>query len=64
LKEILSLVTPAKEQEYLTRIHTQDVAINQLKKQNELLQQQVNSLTEILIQMSEYGGLREPVASE
>ncbi len=45
------MVTPAKEQEYLTRIHTQDVAINQLKKQNELLQQQVNSLTEILIQM-------------
>ena len=45
------MVTPAKEQEYLTRIHTQDVAINQLKKQNELLQQQVNALTEILIQM-------------
>ena len=52
------MVTSAKEQEYLTKIHTQEAVIEQLKKelelhskQNDLLQQQVNSLTEILIQM-------------
>ena len=52
------MVTPAKEQEYITKIHTQEVVIEQLKKeielhskQNDFLQQQVNSLTEILIQM-------------
>ena len=52
------MVTPAKEQEYLTKIHTQEAVIEQLKKelelhskQNDLLQQQVNALTEILIQM-------------
>lgn len=52
------MVTPAKEQEYITKIHAQEVLIEQLQKeielhskQNEFLQQQVNSLTEILIQM-------------
>ena len=52
------MVTSAKEQEYLTKIHTQEAVIEQLKKelelhskQNDLLQQQVNALTEILIQM-------------
>ena len=45
------MVTSAKEQEYLTRINTQEAVIEQLNKQNTLLQQQVNALTEILIQM-------------
>ena len=52
------MVTPTKEQEYITKIHAQEVLIEQLQKeielhskQNEFLQQQVNSLTEILIQM-------------
>ena len=40
-----------KEQEYLSKIATQEVLISQLTKQNEILQQQINSLTEILIQM-------------
>lgn len=47
-----------KEQDYMAKIAAQEVLISQLTKQlelytkqNELLQQQINSLTEILIQM-------------
>jgi len=52
------LVSSVKEQEYITKINAQETIIAQLtkqlelhSKQNELLQQQINALTEILIQM-------------
>lgn len=42
---------PVKEQDYIVKINAQQEQIATLTKQNEFLQQQVNSLTEILIQM-------------
>lgn len=52
------MISATKEQEYITKIKAQEVLISQLtkqlevhSKQNDLLQQQVNALTEILIQM-------------
>ena len=42
---------PVKEQDYIVKINAQQEQITTLTKQNEFLQQQVNALTEILIQM-------------
>ena len=42
---------PVKEQDYIVKINAQQEQIATLTKQNEFLQQQVNSLTEIIIQM-------------
>lgn len=47
----MNLSAHTQEQDYIVKINAQAEQISNLTKQNELLQQQINALTEILIQM-------------